>query len=233
VATLSLLSLTPALAGDHAGGHGHGSVPIAADGTSACERSGYPGAAGGHGHRGPEEYETPSRAERARLMGQVAEADAAAARYPTVRTALAAGYEKVTGYLPCVAAHYFKRAALRSPFEPAEPEVLLFGGTAPDSRIVGLSYLELGNPATEPEGFAGTNDHWHVHPSFCLREGLILDPAVPIGAEECAAAAGRHQPAGNLWMLHMWNVPGWDSRWGLFSAEHPDLGIDEAAGVES
>jgi hypothetical protein len=25
-------------------------------------------------------------------------------------------------------------------------------------------------------------------------------------------------------MMHMWNVPGWDSRWGLFSSEHPDLG---------
>ena len=22
----------------------------------------------------------------------------------------------------------------------------------------------------------------------------------------------------------MWNVPGWDSRWGLFSSEHPDMG---------
>ena len=22
----------------------------------------------------------------------------------------------------------------------------------------------------------------------------------------------------------MWNVAGWDSRWGLFSSEHPDLG---------
>jgi hypothetical protein len=25
-------------------------------------------------------------------------------------------------------------------------------------------------------------------------------------------------------MMHMWNVAGWDSRWGLFSSEHPDLG---------
>jgi hypothetical protein len=25
-------------------------------------------------------------------------------------------------------------------------------------------------------------------------------------------------------MMHMWNVPGWESRWGLFSSEHPDLG---------
>ena len=25
-------------------------------------------------------------------------------------------------------------------------------------------------------------------------------------------------------MSHMWPVPGWESRWGLFSSEHPDLG---------
>ena len=31
-------------------------------------------------------------------------------------------------------------------------------------------------------------------------------------------------PLNNLWMTHMWNVAGWDSRWGLFSSEHPDLG---------
>jgi hypothetical protein len=25
-------------------------------------------------------------------------------------------------------------------------------------------------------------------------------------------------------MAHMWPVAGWESRWGLFSSEHPDLG---------
>ena len=42
--------------------------------------------------------------------------------------------------------------------------------------------------------------------------------------EECAARGGKLTKLGNLWMTHMWNVPGWESRWGLFSSEHPDLG---------
>jgi hypothetical protein len=41
---------------------------------------------------------------------------------------------------------------------------------------------------------------------------------------ECEERGGRVAPLENLWMMHMWNVPGWESRWGLFSSEHPDLG---------
>jgi len=41
---------------------------------------------------------------------------------------------------------------------------------------------------------------------------------------ECKERGGTLRQLDNLWMMHMWNVPGWDSRWGLFSSEHPDLG---------
>ena len=42
--------------------------------------------------------------------------------------------------------------------------------------------------------------------------------------EESAPPAAAIANLGNLWMMHMWNVPGWESRWGFFSSEHPDLG---------
>ena len=42
--------------------------------------------------------------------------------------------------------------------------------------------------------------------------------------EDCEARGGRVITLTNLWMMHMWNVPGCDSRWGLFSSEHPSLG---------
>jgi hypothetical protein len=28
----------------------------------------------------------------------------------------------------------------------------------------------------------------------------------------------------SLWMMHAWVADGWPSSWGIFSAEHPDLG---------
>ena len=52
---------------------------------------------------------------------------------------------------------------------------------------------------------------------------------VVVGAEstseaECAARGGTKSALHNLWMNHTWVADGWQSSWGLFSAENPDLG---------
>jgi hypothetical protein len=112
---------------------------------------------------------------------------------------------------------------LGNPFDPSEPEILLFDGTEPDSKLVGLSYLVFAQPEQPPEGFAGGNDPWHVHRQLCLGGGGVLGDESTT-SEDCEARGGRVVPLDNLWMTHMWNVPGWESRWGLFSSEHPDLG---------
>jgi hypothetical protein len=86
-----------------------------------------------------------------------------------------------------------------------------------------LSYLAFAEKDTPPDGFAGENDPWHVHRTLCLGGGGVLGDESTT-KEECEARGGRVAPLENLWMMHMWNVPGWESRWGLFSSEHPDLG---------
>jgi hypothetical protein len=250
VAALATLSLTPAFASGHshggtaAAGHSHGgssaaagagggaghthagatNVSITADGTSLCERSGTAVEGNsGHGHRGPVPFTPLTPAEREVFTQQVAQANHAVETYPTVKDAEAAGWRRVTPYVPCIAAHYLKGSALTNPFDPTEPEILLYDGTDDDSRIVGLSYLQLTTPGTPPEGFAGQNDPWHVHEYLCIgRRGVLGDTSV--SEEECRARGGQRQKLDNLWMTHMWNAPGWDSRWGLFSSEHPDLG---------
>jgi hypothetical protein len=203
---------------------GHTNVVIAADGTSACEQSGY-GSEGnaGHGHRGPVPF-TPLDADtRATLAVQVEQSDAVVAKYPTVADAEAAGWHRITPYVPCIAAHYLNTRVLDGTFDPTMPEILLFDGTDPDSQIVGLSYLVFTDPDNPPEGFAGDNDPWHIHRQLCIGgEGVVGDENTT--DEQCEARGGRLVPLNNLWMMHMWNVPGWDSRWGLFSSEHPDLG---------
>ncbi|HEY8544112.1 MAG TPA: hypothetical protein VIL36_03660 [Acidimicrobiales bacterium] len=226
---------TEAAAADHhagegaeaaADGHGeHEGVMIMADGSSPCEKAGITSegnaSGSGHGHRGPIDHQPLTPEEQATFKEQAELADQAVEAYPTVADAEAAGWRRITPYVPCIAAHYLKSEALANPFDPAEPEILLYAGTEPDSPIVGLSYLQFSDG--EPEGFAGPNDPWHVHESLCLGGGGVLGDT-GTSDEDCEARGGRNVPLGNLWMTHMWNVPGWDSYWGLFSSEHPDLG---------
>ncbi|HZM38830.1 MAG TPA: hypothetical protein VFB94_06930 [Acidimicrobiales bacterium] len=221
--------------GDQAGGEtaaatpehqeGHTDVVIAADGSSACEQSNVAvGGNAGHGHRGPVPFEPMDAATRTTLSQQIAAANAVVIKYPTVAAAEAGGYRRITPYVPCIAAHYLNGGLLDSTFDPANPEILLFAGTAPDSPLVGLSFLDFNGPGNEPEGFAGKTDPWHVHSQLCIGGGggVLGDENTDEG--ECEARGGRVVPLQGLWMSHMWNVPGWESRWGLFSSEHPDLG---------
>ena len=220
--------------GDQAGGEtaaatpehqeGHTDVVIAADGSSACEQSNVAvGGNAGHGHRGPVPFEPMDGATRTTLSQQIAAANAVVIKYPTVAAAEAGGYRRITPYVPCIAAHYLNGSLLDSTFDPANPEILLFAGTDPDSQLVGLSYLDFNGPDNEPEGFAGKTDPWHVHRQLCIGGGGVLgDENTDEGA--CEARGGRVVPLEGLWMSHMWPVPGWESRWGLFSSEHPDLG---------
>jgi hypothetical protein len=221
--------------GAHAEGAGHAeghtNAIIQADGTSACEQAGVSNEGNsGHGHRGPVPYTAMDQETQEQYRVQVEEAYAAAAALPTVADAEAAGYRRVTPYVPCIAAHYMKSSALGNPFDPAEPEIVLYDGTEPGSQIVGLSYLAFAEPDEPPEGFPGDNDPWHVHDQLCVQGngsggdggGVVGDEST--SDEECAERGGRVVPLDNLWMSHMWPVAGWESRWGLFSSEHPDLG---------
>jgi hypothetical protein len=202
-------------------------------GNTPCEQSGPPASAGqissagGHGHRGPVEWQSGvDRATRDQLGQQLGIAHDVTVQYPTVTEAEAAGYHMVTAYVPCIGAHYIKVSNMAGGFDPAKPSMLLYDGTNPDSKIVGLSYSILGDPNTPPEGFAGPNDPWHKHDS---NGGLCMKGGVVVGAEstsdaDCAARGGKKTPLPNLWMMHAWVADGWQSSWGLFSAENPDLG---------
>jgi hypothetical protein len=215
-----------------AGGHVHAGIGDALlDGSTPCEKAQSAGGEGAtanagheHGHTGFFKWTAMDRPTRDLLAQQLEVAHQVTVDYPTVATAEAAGYHMTTTYVPCIGAHYINNKYLYS-FDPAHPAMLLYDGTKPDSKMVGLSYAQLSGK-TAPEGFAGPNDLWHQHN---LNGGLCIKDGVVVGAESvsnatCEARGGVKIKLDSLWMMHAWVADGWPSSWGIFSAEHPDLG---------
>ncbi len=223
--------LTPSYTSAHeSAGHSH-EDSTTTTGDTPCELAGAPASPGqtqtdaeGHSHRGPTPQTVLTETERQQLVAQQKLAREAAARYPTVADAEKAGYKMSVAYVPCIGAHYTNSLyAMR--FDPARPSELLFDGTTPDARIVGLSYLVF-SPSGEPEGFAGSNDVWHRHNAnggLCLRNGVVVGGEA-LSPDECSARGGRKVANDNVWMLHDWVAPGWECSWGVFAGECPELG---------
>jgi hypothetical protein len=186
------------------------------------------------GHPGPTPWTAMvDRTQCERLEAELAEAREVTERYPTVADAEAAGWFKVTGYVPGIAAHYMNFSIVDETFEISEPEMLLFDGTDPDSRIVGLSYyVQQEGTAGPTQGFVGENDSYHRHFGLCFKpgEGIVGDSTTT--PEECAERGGVKLDGFGGWMSHAWVVPGCESPWGVFSGENPILDghLGEASG---
>lgn len=227
----AFVMLTPTYTDAHAGdGHAHDSGSVLV-GDTPCEKAGPAASPGqentdaeGHSHRGPTAQQQVSPEDRQTLIDQQQQARDVALRFPTVADAEAAGYRMSTVYVPCIGAHYTNtRLAIR--FDPSRPSELLYDGTKPDSKIVGLSFL-VWHPNGPPEGFAGPNDSWHQHNfngGLCLKGGVVVG-AEALTQEECAARGGAKLGLEDIWMVHDWVVPGWECSWGVFAGECPELG---------
>ena len=167
-----------------------------------------------------------TKEQRETLEAEMAQARTVIDAYPTVAAAEAAGYRRSTPYVPCIGAHY-TNVGLVARFDPTKPSELLFDGTNPDSKIVGLSYLVY-NRGGAPEGFTGPNDHWHQHNA---NGGLCFGGpgGAVIGGEElteaeCEERGGTKRELTDIWMVHAWVVPGFECSWGVFAGECPELG---------
>jgi hypothetical protein len=179
-----------------------------------------------HGHGSAVVPDQPlDDATRALLADQLQVARAVALSHPTVADAVNAGYIKVTPFVPLIGAHYLNPLKVDTTFDPSQPEMLLYDGTRPESKIVGLSYF-VSSPGGEPPGFAGPNDHWHQHIGLCIK-GHVVVGGEKLTREECLARGGNKVALRDIWMVHAWVVPGWDSPQGVFSPEHQDLLIED------
>ena len=174
-----------------------------------------------------------SSAARALVARQLVEARAAALRYPTVADAERAHMLLAGQFSPETGTHYINLAAVMprgasaryGSFDAANPASLIYAGTSPTSKVIGVMYLALS--VLPPEGFAGPNDHWHRHTNTCVEftAGKIV---VPFPADssvteaQCAAVHGSFMRE-TAWMVHAWVVPGWESPRGVFSHDNSDV----------
>jgi len=78
-------------------------------------------------------------------------------------------------------------------FDPANPNVLLYDGTSPGSRLVGIAWAVAGVAGLPPAGFAGNRDVW------------------------------TFDAANSTWWLQAWAVRGYQNHPNLFAAAHPCL----------
>ena len=213
------------------GGHAHGAAAPAAGSAAA----GTGDDNGGHGgHAGAQPWTAMvDQAQCVKLAKELATARAVAAKYPTAAAAEAGGWQKVTPYVPGIAAHYMKFSIVDGEFDVEQPEMLLYDGEGPDSHIVGLSYYMLHDGTDEPtQGFTGPNDHFHRHVGLCTsnESGVVIGDSTTTVAE-CEARGGRKADGSSGWMAHAWVVPGCESPWGVFSGANPllDSAVTESA----
>jgi hypothetical protein len=179
---------------------------------------------GGNHTHGPAAWIPMGAADTLALQTELRTASTVLAKYPTAAAAVAAGYMQVTPWVPGIGAHYLN-AGLVGHFDPAAPSMLLYDGNAPTSELVGVSYvLHLD---ARPSGFTGPNDEWHEHPQLCLIGAFVIggDNTPPELCALVGATKGNGFGGGHLWMMHVWQVPGWESSWGLFSGENPNLNL--------
>lgn len=165
--------------------------------------------------------------ERAALAAQLQTVREVALRYPTYAEALAAGYVPTTPYAPGTGAHVGKAADAQqngTPLDLQRPQSYLYDGTEPDSRLVGVMYVQLGGEQA-PDGFVGPLDRWSRTRGQCLKKDS-MDPAYPaapsVTEEMCDAADGTFIDL-IAWTQHAWVVPGWEAPGGVFAPLNDDI----------
>jgi hypothetical protein len=201
-----------------ASGHDHG--------TAAGDDLGFSELSNGHQHDSGVEPLSP--AETVELAKQLAVTSELVEEYPTIAAAEAAGWRRAGPFSPGLGTHYQAPAfhlnadGTMDTREDLLSPMLVFDGLGPDAKLAGFMYMVYGTD-TEPAGFAGPNDHWHYHERVCIVSGDGGTIDTPFGADlegvtqEMCSEVGGSFIAFTGYMVHVWNVPGYESPDGIFT----------------
>jgi hypothetical protein len=209
------------------GAHVHSAAGVT---TTAVDDKGFSLLSNGHHHAIA--WHDLDPVTQAELDRQLDLTRRAAARFPTLGDAAAAGYKPAGPYGPGAGIHYIGGipgavTADGSLTDDAllNPGTLLFDGIGPDAKLAGLMYSV--NTAVEPVGFVGTNDVWHDHIGLCIvisDKGIttaLSDEQNPtIKEQQCPRVGGRYIKQTG-WMMHVWTAPGYENPGGVFAEENP------------
>jgi hypothetical protein len=223
--------------GMHGGTHEHGTAGANSEGDDL----GFAELSNGHQHEhGSDEALTAD--ERVLLARQLAATADLVERYPTIADAEAAGWTRAGPFSPGLGTHYMAprdgrrgvpesgamgRDGTMDPDRMPLP-MLVYDGLEPGAPLAGFMYTSYGTDG-EPAGFAGPNDHWHYHESVCIvmRDDGSLD--TPFGAdlegvtEDMCTDVGGQWITATTYMVHVWNVPGYESPDGMFTELNPKI----------
>ncbi len=136
------------------------------------------------------------------LENQLKKVTKAAMRFHSFEQARKAGYAdpfpfNPSPYVPHMGYHYINVGLMDGKFELEKPEILLYVPNEHGKlKLVGVEYAVPGpKNSTPPEGFIGSEDHWHYNPNV----------------------------AGGSWTLHAWVVL--DNPDGVFAAFNPNVPV--------
>jgi hypothetical protein len=206
-----------------AGGHDH---------EAMTQDAGFAALSNGHQHEHGQD-EPLTAAERSALAVQLASTTTLVEQFPTLADAEAAGWRRSGPFSPGLGVHYRGPNFVMNADGNMDPEdlaapMLIFDGVEPDAPLAGFMFLAYGTQG-EPEGFVGPNDHWHYHEKVCIvtRPGGVFD--TPFGAdlegvtEEMCNDVGGSFITFTGYMVHVWNVPGYESPDGMFTELNPKI----------
>ncbi|MGH7461104.1 MAG: hypothetical protein ACREMA_08755 [Longimicrobiales bacterium] len=106
--------------------------------------------------------------------------------------AVAAGYRRFGNEGPLMGEHWYHPELVRKPLDLEHPATLQYATINGRRTLVGVAYNVYQRPGEPlPEGFAGSNDHWHVHDVPKLACALVTDRPLLRRLIERRAAQGK------------------------------------------
>jgi hypothetical protein len=148
-------------------------------------------------------------ADTAGLGKQLADVQAATARYQDQANAVADGYRLIGRETPLMGEHWYLAGQGDKPLDLLHPPTLQYANIGGKKQLVGVAYTVFRRPTDPvPEGFIGPLDDWHAHDLLEVAKELPADdPILPLlqNLSKQAAQPGS-QVKTYLTMVHAWQL---------------------------
>jgi hypothetical protein len=178
-----------------------------------------------HQHHEPPRVPAGTPAASPTLNSQIEEVRQATARYRNHAVAREDGYRLFGSEGALMGEHWYRSDLVREPLDLDRPSTLQYATIANERRLVGVAYTTYRRPADPmPEGFAGPDDHWHVHDVVKLARAISEGRPLVRWLTENRITRGKlggGDGRTHLTMVHAWI---WlENPDGMFANDHPVL----------